>query len=113
MCIDFLIFNMDKTDAFFRIFGRCYKKSIWKLWISTKSCIAAALGLSAGGHLRGCLGTLFDCPEVRDIALSAWIRPDALALCCPVTISQGKTHEMRFDKMFMRASSAPPEMKVF
>lgn len=61
--------------------------------------MVAALGFSAGGHLCGCLGTLFDCPEVQDIAAPDQIRPDALVLCYPVTVSQGKTHEMSFENL--------------
>jgi len=61
--------------------------------------MVAALGFSAGGHLCGCLGTLFDCQEVRDIAPPEVIRPDALALCYPVTVARGKTHEMSFENL--------------
>ena len=46
----------------------------------------ASMGFSAGGHLCGCLGTLFD-------------RPDALGLCYPVAVSWGRTHEGRFDNL--------------
>ncbi len=56
----------------------------------------AALGFSAGGHLCGTLGTLYDGAEVADIAPSAMLRPDALILCYPVSISQGRTHAESF-----------------
>ncbi|MCF0135945.1 MAG: alpha/beta hydrolase [Lachnospiraceae bacterium] len=56
----------------------------------------AALGFSAGGHLCGTLGTLFDAPEVADIALAEVVRPDGLCLCYPVTVARGKTHEGSF-----------------
>ena len=56
----------------------------------------AALGFSAGGHLCGTLGTLFDAPEVADIASPDALRPDALILCYPVSISRGRTHEESF-----------------
>ena len=56
----------------------------------------AALGFSAGGHLCGTLGTLFDGEEVSDIAPAATIRPDALILCYPVSVSQGRTHAESF-----------------
>jgi len=59
----------------------------------------AALGFSAGGHLCGCLGTMYDCPEVADIAPAETIRPDALGLCYPVAVSWGRTHEMSFDNI--------------
>lgn len=56
----------------------------------------AAMGFSAGGHLCGCLGTMFDAPEVTDIAPGAVIRPDALGLCYPVAVSWGRTHAGSF-----------------
>ena len=56
----------------------------------------AALGFSAGGHLCGTLGTLFDAQEVSDIATPSVIRPDALILCYPVSVSQGRTHRDSF-----------------
>lgn len=55
--------------------------------------MVAAIGFSAGGHLCGTLGTMYDCPEVRDIGPAALLRPDALALCYPVTLGWGPTHE--------------------
>lgn len=59
----------------------------------------AAVGFSAGGHLCGTLGMLFDCPEVRDIAPAHVLRPDALGLCYPVTISYAPTHEGSFQSL--------------
>lgn len=58
--------------------------------------MVAALGFSAGGHLCGTLGTMFDCPEIADIATPEMVRPDALCLCYPVSVSHGKTHEESF-----------------
>lgn len=49
--------------------------------------MVAALGFSAGGHLCGTLGTLFDCDEVLDIGSARLLRPDALVLCYPVAVS--------------------------
>lgn len=57
----------------------------------------AAMGFSAGGHLCGTLGTLYDSEEVSDIGSPELIRPDALGLCYPVAISWGRTHEESFD----------------
>lgn len=54
--------------------------------------MVAAIGFSAGGHLCATLGTMFDAPEVADIAAPADIRPDALGLCYPVALSHGRTH---------------------
>lgn len=59
----------------------------------------AAMGFSAGGHLCGCLGTLFDAPEVADIAPAEVLRPDALGLCYPVAVSHGRTHSGSFDNL--------------
>ena len=58
--------------------------------------MVAAVGFSAGGHLCGTLGTLYDCPEVRDLGKPEDIRPDALGLCYPVAVSHGRTHEESF-----------------
>lgn len=59
----------------------------------------AALGFSAGGHLCGCLGTLFDSPAVADLGAPELLRPDALGLCYPVAVSWGRTHEGSFDNL--------------
>lgn len=56
----------------------------------------AAMGFSAGGHLCGTLGTLYDSPEVCDIGPGKLLRPDALGLCYPVAVSWGNTHEGSF-----------------
>ena len=61
--------------------------------------MVAAVGFSAGGHLCGLLGTLFDCPEVADIAPAEVLRPDALGLCYPVAVSWGPTHEGSFQNL--------------
>lgn len=59
----------------------------------------AAVGFSAGGHLCGTLGTLFDSPEVADIAAPEILRPDALGLCYPVAVSGGNTHAASFENL--------------
>ena len=56
----------------------------------------AALGFSAGGHLCGTLGTLFDAAEVADIGSADRLRPDALVLCYPVSVARGRTHRDSF-----------------
>lgn len=61
--------------------------------------MVAALGFSAGGHLCGCLGTLYDCPEVADLGTPEELRPDVLGLCYPVAVSWGRTHEGSFDNL--------------
>lgn len=61
--------------------------------------MVAAMGFSAGGHLCGTLGTLYDCPEVSDLGTAEDIRPDALGLCYPVAVSHGETHEESFENI--------------
>lgn len=61
--------------------------------------MVAALGFSAGGHLCGCLGTMFDAPEVSDLGTPEMLRPDALCLCYPVAVSWGRTHEGSFENL--------------
>ena len=61
--------------------------------------MVAAIGFSAGGHLCGTLGTLYDGAEVADIGPAAQLRPDALGLCYPVAMSWGRTHEGSFQNL--------------
>lgn len=61
--------------------------------------MVAAIGFSAGGHLCGTLGTMYDGKEVADLAPAALIRPDALGLCYPVAVSWGRTHEESFENI--------------
>ena len=59
----------------------------------------AAMGFSAGGHLCGLLGMLYDCSEVVDLGSASMLRPDALGLCYPVTVSWGATHAGSFENL--------------
>ncbi len=59
----------------------------------------AAVGFSAGGHLCGTLGTLWDGAELADLGEPALLRPDALGLCYPVAVSWGDTHEESFENI--------------
>lgn len=61
--------------------------------------MVAAIGFSAGGHLCGTLGMLYDAPEVADIGTASEIRPEALGLCYPVAVSWGRTHEGSFQNL--------------
>lgn len=61
--------------------------------------MVAALGFSAGGHLCGTLGMLFDAPEVADLGAPELLRPDGLCLCYPVAVSWGRTHEGSFENL--------------
>ena len=63
--------------------------------------MVAAVGFSAGGHLCGTLGTMYDCPEVADIGSADLLRPDALGLCYPVLVEWGRTHEGTFHNISM------------
>lgn len=56
----------------------------------------AVVGFSAGGHLAGLLGTMYDGEELAGIGAGKLLRPDALGLCYPVTISWGKHHQGSF-----------------
>ena len=61
--------------------------------------MVAATGFSAGGHLCGTLGTMYDAPEVEDIGPAQLLRPDALGLCYPVAVEWGITHEGTFENI--------------
>lgn len=61
--------------------------------------MVAAIGFSAGGHLCGTLGTMYDAAEVADLGDAALLRPDALGLCYPVAVSWGRTHEGSFENL--------------
>ena len=61
--------------------------------------MVAAVGFSAGGHLCGTLATMFDAPEVSDIAPPEQLRPDAMGLCYPVAVSWGATHSGSFENL--------------
>jgi len=61
--------------------------------------MVAAMGFSAGGHLCGLLGMLYDSPEVSDIGPSELLRPDVLGLNYPVAVSWGRTHEGSFQNL--------------
>lgn len=61
--------------------------------------MVAAMGFSAGGHLCGLLGTMYDDPVLADLADAETLRPDALGLCYPVAVSWGRTHEGSFENL--------------
>lgn len=61
--------------------------------------MVTAIGFSAGGHLCGMLGTLFDAPEVAAVGPAQLLRPDALGLCYPVALSWGATHNGSFENL--------------
>lgn len=61
----------------------------------------AAVGFSAGGHLTGMLGTLFDRAEVKAALKekAALVRPDAIILSYPVITCGDKAHRGSFDNL--------------
>lgn len=66
----------------------------------------AAVGFSAGGHLCGLLGAMWDSPQVSDLGSPGTLRPDALGLCYPVAVSWGRTHAGTFENI----SGGDPEL---
>lgn len=69
--------------------------------------MVAAVGFSAGGHLCGTLGTLYDSPEVAALGPAELLRPDALGLCYPVAVAWGRTHEGSFENV----SGGDPQLR--
>lgn len=67
--------------------------------LSVRADNVAAIGFSAGGHLCGLLGTMYDCPDLADLARPEQIRPDVLGLCYPVVTSWGKCHADSFRRI--------------
>ncbi len=67
--------------------------------LEVNASMVAAVGFSAGGHLCGTLGTLYDDAVLKDIGSSEVLRPDVLGLCYPVAVSWGKTHEGSFQNL--------------
>lgn len=61
--------------------------------------LVAAMGFSAGGHLCGTLSTMYDCPELEGFASAGQARPDASALCYPVLVGWGPTHDGTFQNI--------------
>ena len=61
----------------------------------------SALGFSAGGHLCGCLGNLFDHEVISDAfkGREMEVRPDAVILSYPVITSGEKAHQGSFDNL--------------
>lgn len=63
--------------------------------------MVSAVGFSAGGHLCGCLATLFDDPIAQKIfsQRAELIRPDAVVLSYAVLTSGIKAHSGSFDNL--------------
>ena len=59
----------------------------------------AVIGFSAGGHLCGTIGTMYDAPELADIGTSQQLRPNAIGLCYPVTVAYEPTHIESFHNL--------------
>lgn len=75
--------------------------------LSVDGSMVVALGFSAGGHLCGTLGTMYDCRELADIGTAELLRPDALCLSYPVAVSWGNTHWESFENI----SGGDPALK--
>lgn len=60
------------------------------------------MGFSAGGHLCGCLGTMYDDPLLTEPfkVRPEEIRPDGMVLGYPVITSGAFTHEDTFSRLF-------------
>lgn len=69
----------------------------------------AAIGFSAGGHLTGCLGTMFNIQELAFLRNKELIRPDAILLCYPVTYYDGDNTKTHLDS-FINVSANNPEL---
>ena len=52
----------------------------------------ASIGFSAGGHLCGCLGNLFNSPVISDLRNCDFARPTAVVLSYPVTVFGEHSH---------------------
>lgn len=61
----------------------------------------ASIGFSAGGHLCGCLGTMFDCKELSDLGKADLIRPNAVILSYPVSVyaDETRSHVQSFNNV--------------
>lgn len=59
-----------------------------------------AIGFSAGGHLCGCLATMYDSPVLDILGEDkSLVKPDACALMYPVVIYGEKGHKSSFNKI--------------
>ncbi|MBQ9071318.1 MAG: alpha/beta hydrolase [Clostridia bacterium] len=63
-----------------------------------------AMGFSAGGHLCGCLATMFNYPEVKEAFgdKHMMIKPKGVVLSYPVTIARPNTHVGSFKNLLKK-----------
>ena len=73
-----------------------------------------AVGFSAGGHLCGCISTMFDYPEVKAVLGDGYkkARPTGAILSYPVTVMTGKTHINSFKNLLGRPSAVFTEEEI-
>ena len=73
-----------------------------------------ATGFSAGGHLCGCLATMFDYPEVKEAFgdKNRMIKPKGAILSYPVTIARQKTHVGSFNNLLKKPLEDYTEAEV-
>ena len=76
-----------------------------------------AVGFSAGGHLCGCLATMFGYPEVKAAFgdKAGMIRPAGVILAYPVTVAKEPTHLGTFNRLLGKPISewTDDEVKKF
>ena len=59
----------------------------------------AAIGFSAGGHLCGCLGNMFNSPDIADLRNCDFVRPTAVVLSYPVSVYGKYGHNDSFKNL--------------
>lgn len=71
-------------------------------------------GFSAGGHVAGCLGMMWNRPAVYGpLGLEARnICPDGMILCYPVITSGEYGHQLSFERLLGEAGAADPELRA-
>lgn len=75
----------------------------------------AAIGFSAGGHLCGCLGTMFGSDVLNDVAEPSVIRPDAVILSYPVAVyspDSKKCHVGSFEAVSAKDESLMEQLSL-
>lgn len=73
-----------------------------------------AVGFSAGGHLCGCLATMFEYPEVKSAFgdKAEMIRPEGVILSYPVTVALKNAHQGSFRNLFGMPYEDIPEDRL-
>lgn len=71
-------------------------------------------GFSAGGHLAGCLGSMWNRPSVYGpLGLTARdVQPDGMILCYPVVTSGEYCHALSIERLLGKERSGDPDMRA-